>query len=440
MAKIQQNPVALEAPRRDTRFSPKPIIMAGVAVLATFFGGIALWAWLAPLHAAVHAQGEVIFQSKRQAVQHLEGGIIKQILVKDGEQVKAGQPLVVLEDDQVKPIVDMLEGQAAAEAATMIRLEAEKNDLPSVSFPKGIPATAVQSETRLFNAKREAFLSMLQVFRTQIEQTREMIKGAQEQLVSKKKEINSLKEQLASNQTLLKDGYVTKTMVLQLEQQVAAKEGELEQINANIAANKQRLAELEQRILSAKTDRIQQAVNEMKVTGLKRLELEERVRPSRNMLERQIIRAPVTGKVVGLKVSTIGGVVAPREPLMEIAPMSDHLILEAKIMVNDISDLKLGQEADAQITAFHSSSTPPVKAKVTYISDDRLTMPTAQGPMPYYAVYLEMDPASLKELGPKNQLMPGMQAQVSIATRPRTAFDYFIGPLRDRMGKAFHAK
>ena len=440
MAKIQPNPVALEAPRRDTRFSPKPIIMTGVAILAVFFGGFALWAWLAPLHAAVHAQGEVIFQSKRQAVQHLEGGIVKQILVKDGEQVKAGQPLVVLEDDQVKPIVDMMEGQAAAESATMIRLEAEKNDLPTVSFPRGVPAAIAQTETKLFNARREAFLSMLQVFRTQIEQTREMIKGGEEQLASKKKEIASLKEQLEANQTLLKDGYVTRTMVLELERLLAEKTGEREQISANIASNKQRLAEFEQRILAAKTERIQQAVNEMKITGLKRLELEERVRPSRNMLERQIIRAPVDGRVVGLKVSTIGGVVVPREPIMEIAPMADHLIIEAKVGINDISDLKLGQEAEVQIAAFHSSSIPPVKSKVTYISDDRLTTPTAQGPMPYYAVYLEMDPASLKALGPQNQLVPGMQAQVTIATRARTAFDYFIGPLRDRMGKALHAK
>lgn len=438
MAKIKQSTIALEAPKRDNRFSPNPIIMAGVAVLVVFFGGFALWAYLAPLHSAVHAQGEIVFQNKRQAVQHLEGGIVKKILVKDGDQVKAGQPLIVLEDDQVKPIVDMLEGQAAAETATMIRLEAEKNELPSVSFPKGIPVAIVQTEQKLFAAKHEAFLKQIEVLKTQIEQTREMIKGAQEQLLSKKKEVASLKEQLESNQTLLKDGYVTKTIVLQLEQILAEKTGEQEQIKANLASNKQRLAEVEQRILAARTERIQQAANELKVTGMKRLELEERVRPSRNMLERQIIRAPVAGKVVGLKIATIGGLVIPREPLMEIAPMADHLVVEAKVMVNDISDLKLGQEAEATITAFKSSSTPPIMAKVTYISDDRLTIPTAQGPMPYFLVYLEPDAASVKAIG--EPLVPGMQAQVSIATRPRTAFDYFIGPLRDRMGKAFHAK
>jgi len=438
VAKIRQSTIALEAPKRDTRFSPTPIIMAGVAVLAVFFGGFGLWAYLAPLHAAVHAQGEIVFQNKRQAVQHLEGGIVKKILVKDGDQVKLGQPLLVLEDDQVKPIVDMLEGQAAAETATMIRLEAEKNDLPLVSFPKGIPTGIVQTEQKLFAARREAFLKQIEVLKTQIEQTREMIKGAQEQLLSKKKELDSLKEQLAANQTLLKDGYVTKTMVLELERCIAEKNGEREQIAANIASNKQRLAEVEQRILAARSERIQQAANELKVTAMKRLELEERVRPSRNMLERQIIRAPVAGKVVGLKIATIGGLVIPREPLMEIAPMADHLVVEAKVMVSDISDLKLGQEAETTITAFKSSSTPPVMSRVTYISDDRLTMPTAQGPMPYYLVYLEPDAASVQAIG--EPLVPGMQAQVSIATRPRTAFDYFVGPLRERLGKAFHAK
>jgi HlyD family type I secretion membrane fusion protein len=439
MANVKPDPVALGAPQREQQFSPMPIILVGAGILTLFFGGFLVWAFLAPLHSAVQAQGEVVFQNKRQAVQHLEGGIVDKILVKDGENVKAGQPLIILEDDQVKPIVDMLEGQASAEAATMIRLEAEKNDLPAVSFPKGFPAKIVQTETKLFNARKEAFLSQVEVLKTQIEQTREMIKGSQEQFITKNREIAALKEQLEANQGLLKDGYVTKTMVLDLQRMLAEKSGEREQIHANIASNKQRLAEFEQRIVSLKTERIQQAANEIKDSAMKQLELQERVRPNRNILDRQVIRAPVSGKVVGLKVATIGGVVIPREPLMEIAPLGDHLILEAKVMVNDISDLRLGQEAEATITAFKSSTTPPLKSRVTYISDDRLTMRGAQGEFPYYAVYLEPDTASLKKLDGQ-PLVPGMQAQISIATKPRTAFDYFVGPLRDRIGKAYHAK
>ncbi len=436
---MKTNAIALAAPQRDTSFSPLPIILAGVAVLVTFFGGIAVWAYFAPLSAAVHAQGEVVFQNKRQAVQHQEGGVIRQILVKDGETVKAGQALIVLEDDQLRPIVDMYDGQAVAETASIIRLEAEKNDLPQVPFPKGIPASVVQTETRLFTAKRDAYLKQIDMVKSQIEQSREMIKGAQEQLASKKKEVASLKEQLEANQLLRKEGYVTKTIILDLERVLAEKNGEREQIAANIATNLQRIAEQEQRILSIKAERVQQAANEIKQSGMKRIELEERVRPSRSMMVRGIIRAPVSGKVVGLKVSTIGGVVIPREPLMEIAPLSDHLIIEAKIAVNDISDVKLGQEAEVTLTAFKSSTTPPVKANVTYISDDRLTSRTAQGEMPYYAAYLELDPTDLKKLEGL-QIVPGMQAQAAITTKPRTAFDYFVGPLRDRMRKAYHAK
>ncbi len=439
MVKAQQNDIALTSPKRETNYSPTPIILAGVAILATFFGTIALWACFAPLHAAVHAQGEVVFQNKRQAVQHQDGGIVKQILVKDGETVKAGQALIVLENDQVKPIVDMYEGQAVAETALIVRLEAEKNDLPTVTFHKAVPTQIVQDETRLFNAKRDLYLKQVDMVKSQIQQIKEAIRGAEEQLASKKKELASLNEQLEANQALRKERYVTKTVVLDLERMLAEKTGERDQISANIASNLQRIAELEQKILSIKAERVQHSANEIKLSALKRIELEERVRPSRSLMANQIIRSPVTGKVVGLKVTTIGGVVIPRETLMEIAPQADHLIIEGKVAVNDISDVKLGQEAEVTLTAFKSSTTPPVKATVTYISDDRLTTRTAQGDMPYYSAYLELDQTSLKTLNGL-LLVPGMQAQITITTKPRTALDYFIGPLRERMKKVYHAK
>lgn len=439
MAKLGKNEIAPTAPKRDTDFSPRPIIRVGVAILVLFFGGIALWATFVPLHAAVYAQGELVFQNKRQVVQHQEGGIVRQILVKDGDTVKAGQPLIVLDDDHVKPVVTMYEGQTIAETATIIRLEAEKNNMPSVDFPKSIPVQIAQTETKLFNAKREAYLKQIDVVKSQIEQTREITKGAKEQLASKKQEIASLKEQLEANQSLLKEGYVTKTIVLDLQRVLAEKTGEAEQISANIATNIQRLEELEQRILAIKAERVQQAANEIKQSAMKRLELEERVLPSRSMMARQIIRAPVDGKVVGLKLTTTGGVAMPRETLMEIAPLEDHLIIEGKVAVNDISDIKLGQEAQVTLTAFKSYKYPPMKATVTYISDDRLTMRSAQGEMPYYAAYFEIDPEVLKSF--KNlELVPGMQAQVAVTTEPRTTLDYLIGPLRNRMGKALHAK
>lgn len=427
--------------------SPKLIIFAGLSLIILFFGGFALWSALAPLNAAVQAQGEITFDTKRKTVQHLEGGIVKQILVREGDDVKAGQPLIILQDEQIRPTVDLLEGQNLSEIAASARLEAEKNDQSTIVFPAlltsraGDPAIAriIQSETKLFNAKRESYLSQVNVLKSQLHQTREEISGLKEQLGEKKKELSSLAEQLASSRELQKDGYLPRTAVLDLERMHAERSAGLNGINAAIAANTEKLAELELRISGIRSARLQDAMNELKQSSVRRLELEERIRPSKNALERGVIRAPVSGKVVDLKVSTIGGVISGKEPLMDIVPASDHLILDAKIGVNDINDVRPGLPAEVTLTAFKASSTPQILATVTYVSADRLSTRTPQGEFPYYSVRLELDPQSLKDAG-MVKLYPGMAAQVSITTAPRTAFDYFIGPLTQRLGRAFHEK
>lgn len=432
---------------QQKRHNPRTIIFAGLGIIGLFFGAFALWSTLTPLHGAVQSMADVIFDSRRKTVQHLEGGIVKQILVKEGDTVKAGQPVIILADEQIRPIVEMMEGQSVAETAALARLEAEKGDQATITFPPALLSRAndptvarvMQTETRLFNAKRDSFKSQIDITKSQIQQVQEETRGLQEQLISKKKEIASIAEQLLANRELLKDGYVTKTIILDLERAHARESGELEGLVAAIARNKQRLSEYEMRILGLKSARIQEAASEAKLSTAKRLELEERIRPSKNSLDRQVIRAPVSGRVVDLKVTTTGGVIAGKEPLMDIVPQSDQLILEARIGVNDINDVKIGQKADVTLTAYKASSTPTVKAKVTYIAADRQVNRTAQGDMPYYTVRLEVDPQSMKDAGDL-RLYPGMMAQVSIQTHPRTAFDYFIGPLTQRMGKAFHEK
>ena len=427
--------------------SPRAIIISGLVVIVLFLGGFALWAAFAPLGAAVQAQGDITFDTKRKTVQHLEGGIVKQILVREGDTVKAGQTLIILEDDQVRPTVDLLDGQSLAESAAIARLDAERNDLQAIEFPPEIlkrakePAVArvLQTENQLFRAKRDAFRSQVEVLRSQIQQTKEETRGLQDQLIQKKQEVVSLQEQLTANRHLLKKDYVAKTAVLELERVHAEKSGECDVISASIARNSQRLLEFESRIDGLKGARIQESAAEMKQSSVKRSEFDERVRPSRNALERQFIRAPIGGKVVDLKVTTVGGVVAGREALMDIVPASEVLVLEAKIGINDIHDVQVGLPAEVTLPAYKPSTTPTIMATVTYVSADRLTTRTPQGEMPYYEVRLDLDPDSLKEAG-NLKLYPGMAAQVSISTKPRTAFDYFIGPLRERSGKAFHER
>jgi HlyD family type I secretion membrane fusion protein len=440
-ALIAENPV------KDISYNPSKVIASGLFIVFGFLGGFALWSFIAPLEGAVHAQGDINFDTKRKTVQHLEGGIVSKILVREGDTVTAGQPLIMLTDDQVRPTVDLLEGQSLAEVAAAARLEAEKNDLATILFPKAIlsrakepeVAASIQTETKLFNAKRNAYLGEIDILKSQILQVKEESIGLGKQLEDKKNEITSISEQLATNRELLKRSYVTKTSVLELERFLAGKNGELNSITAAMARNKERLEELEFRITGLKSNRIQQSATELKQSTLRRQELDERVLPAKNSLERGVIRAPVSGKVVDLKVTTVGGVIAGREPLMDIVPSSEHLVLEARIGVNDINDVKVGLPAEVTLTAYKASTTPTVKAKVIYVSADRLTVRSAAGEAAYYAVRLEIDPQSLKSAGDL-QLYPGMAAQVSITTQPRTAFDYFVGPLKDRMGRAFHEK
>jgi HlyD family type I secretion membrane fusion protein len=425
-----------DAQLRSNTMSALPAIFVGLGILTLFIGGTSLWMIYVPVDAVVTAPAEVVFKGKRQIVQHLEGGIVEKILVKDGDLVQAGQALIVLEDKQVQPIVKMVQEQNVAERAQISRLEAEIRGQKSLGSSSG--NKYAQTESRLFKARQEAHQSQIELMRIQISQTMESLKGLQERLVLKKQEIAAIREQLTANQDLAKEGYVTRTVILDQQRVLAEKTGERESLSSSIAGEKQRVAEFEQRILAIKADRVQGAVSELKQSALRRLDQEERIRPLRDTLERQVIRAPVTGRVVGLKVSTVGGTIMPREQLMEIAPAGETLILEAKIDMKDITEIKVGQGANVMISSFDGRKTLPFRAKVTYISDDRIAPTSSQG-QPYYAAHLEFESDSLKNHS-ENKLMPGMSAIVSIAIAPRTALDYMIEPMRENARKALQIR
>lgn len=427
--------VSRDAHLRSKTMSALPATLAGLGILALFGGGLVFWTIFVPVDAAITAPAEVIFKSKRQTVQHLEGGIVEKILVKDGDMVQEGQALIVLEDKQIKPIVRMVQEQNVAERAAIARLEAESRGLKTMDAGG---SSYAHTENRLFKARQEAYQNQVELMRIQISQIQETLKGSQERLALKSQEIASIKGQLEANQELLKDGYVTRTIVLDLQRVLSEKTGERESIRASIAGDKQRIAEYEQRILALKADRVQGAVAELKQSALRRIDQEERIRPLRDTLERQVIKAPVTGRVVGLKVTTVGGVIMPREQLMEIAPAGETLVLEAKIDMKDVNEIKLGQKAEVTISAFDSRKTNPLRARVTYLSDDRIAPVSSQSP-PYYAAYLDFDQDSVKDLG-DNKLIPGMAASVTIAIAPRTAFDYMIDPIKRSARKALQIK
>jgi len=430
---------------RQASHDPARIIAAGFVIITVLVGAFATWAALAPLSSAVLAQGVVKVDTNRKTVQHLEGGIVKQILVKEGDVVKKDQPLIILEEEQIKASVDMYNGQILTELAASARLEAEKNLRPTIAFPGVIMARAaepavakiIQAETRLFRARRESYSSQFELLKNQIQQTREELAGLQEQLVAAEQSIETLKEQLTGNRTLLKQGYVAKTVVLELERQHADKVGVKGELIAAMAKGEQKIIESELKMVATKTTYVQDAAKEFKEVENKRLELEDRVRPPRDSLARHVITAPIAGRVVDLKVSTVGGVIASREPLLDIVPLGDLLIIEGKVGVDHIRDLRVGQTAEIRLPAYNQRTTPKVRGTVTYVSADRLSDKNMVNPTPpYYLVYVEVNRTSLKEAG-NLELYPGMSAELAIQIQSRTAFDYFVTPISARMGKAF---
>ncbi len=427
------------------QYSPWKIILLGLLIIIFFSGLTSVWVAIVPLHGAAQAPGVVVVNSKRKTIQHLEGGIIKEILVHEGDLVEMGQPLIVLDSDQTSATVGMYEFQIYAETAAIERLRAEKEDLPSIQFPISLTSRAdlpevaeiMQTETKIFNARLDAFNSQIDLFRNQINQVNEEKIGNSQQLISIKKELAVINEQLNANRELLKEGFVTRTVVLDLERMHAEKTGVKSQLRAAIAKAKERELEFNLKMVSLKSEHIQETTNELKNSLAKRFELADRLKIPRDILDRQIIRAPINGKVVDLKVTTVGGVIAGQDPLMDIVPLDDPLIVEAKVGVDDISEIRLDQTTEITFTAYKPSTTPTIEGKVTYIAADRLMSRAPMGETPYYLVYVTPDSESLKAAG-NMSLYPGMAAHVSIQTKARTALDYFLGPLKTRIRMTFN--
>jgi HlyD family type I secretion membrane fusion protein len=411
----------------------KPIVRAGLLVIAGGLVAIGVWAYFAPLSGAVIAPGFVKVDLNRKVVQHQEGGIVRAVRVRDGERVAQGQELVLLDDVRIDAQLDLLRTQFDAERAKVARLEAERTLAAKPVFPKDrLKQEFVTREEALFRARREALDSQIAVLRRQIRETVEEADALAEQIGAEERALKLQKEELAANQRLLEQGYVQKTRLLTLQRAVAEYEARHSERRAELSKSRQRASELEFRILSMRNTYVQAATDELKESTGKMFDLEERIRPSRDASERQKIAAPIAGEVVGLRVFNAGSVIGPREVLMEIVPKEKRLIIEARIRPEDINHVRAGSEADIRLTAYQSRTTPLVPGAVTYVSGDRLV--EQQTGAPYYIVHIDVPEQAL---GAANlRLQAGMPAEVFIRTDTRTALDYLLAPVTSYLRRA----
>ncbi len=418
----------------DPGIDVKRVVGAGLAVIALGAGALAAWSFSAPLSGAIIAPGFVKVEMNRQVVQHQEGGIVKEILVRVGQRVRRGETLIVLGDVRVDSSVDLLRTQLDGERAKAARLEAERALLAEPKFPVALDRTnpkvaeILQREASLFRARRDALDSQIAVLRKQIRQSEVEAKALADQIAAEERALRLQKDELAANEALVKQGYVQKTRILALERAVAEYEARWGEHRAELAKTQQRGSELELRILAQRNSYVQNATDELKEATTRIFDLEERLRPSRDQAERQRIAAPFDGEVVGLRVFTAGAVIGPREVLMEVVPQQQALVVEARVRPEDINHVHAGSGADVKLTAFKRRTTPLVAGKLTYVSADRLQ--EQPGTPPYYLARIEIEERALAEAGDL-KLQAGMPAEVYIRTDSRTAVDYLVAPITD---------
>jgi HlyD family type I secretion membrane fusion protein len=412
----------------------KGVARTGLLVIAAGVIAFAIWAFFAPLSGAVIAPGFVKIDMNRKVVQHQEGGIVKDVLVRDGERVRQGQVLLVIDDVKVDATVDLLRTQLDGELAKAARLEAERALLAQpapvaelkerAKEPK--VAEILQREASLFRARRDALESQVAVLKKQIRQSEAEAKALADQIAAEERALKLQKDELATNEKLVRDGFVQKTRLMALERAVAEYEARWNERRAELSKTQQRGSELELRILAQRNTYVQSATDELKETTARIFDLEQRLRPSRDQAARQRVVAPIDGEVVGLRVFSAGGVVGPREVLMEVVPEVKTLLVEARIRPEDINHVRAGSLADVRLTAYQQRSTPLVEGKVTYVSGDRLVDAATQGA--YYTVQIALGEDALAAAG-NLKLQAGMPAEVYVRTDSRTAFDYLTAPI-----------
>jgi len=418
--------------------------LLGLLILLIGFGGFFTWAALAPISSAAVAPGVVTVETARRTLQHLDGGTVAEILVREGDQVESGQLLVRLDDREPRAQLEIVRSQLIALAAEEARLVAERDGLEEPTFPERLVdqvdsvdprlAVARAGQQRVFEARRDAREGEIGVLEQRIEQLRERISGQESVLKANERRIELYQEEMDALGSLFDRQLGDKGRLREVERQQAELLGEQAERRSNIASTRVQIGETELEIAQIRRRFISEVVAQLREVETEISDREERLRALFARLERTEVHAPARGAVIDLQTHTIGGVLRPGDKVLDLIPADEPLMLEARVQPNDIDQVYPGLEADIRFTAFSASTTPTVTGRVRTVSADRLTDP--QTGQDYFLARVEVPPESLERLQGQT-LLPGMPATVMIKTGERTFFEYLIRPISDRLSVAF---
>jgi len=427
---------------RSTRFHT---LLGIIAILCSVIG-FGIWSSTALIAGAVVTSGAFVATGQNKIVQHLEGGVIRDILVREGDHVEAGQVLMLLDPTAPKAELDRLIIRHARALAMEARIRAEINDDPVVTFPPELTSRSkdldiisiVGAQQLTFSAWHKNLEADVAALKDGIAALRERITAAQVQLKSVGRQQELVAQELQSKSALVPKGLIRQSEVLALERAQANLQGEIGRLNGEIGDTKEQIAKTEQQIVGTRTAAIKEAVEQLHQSRAEIADLRERIRSQQGVLERIRITAPVSGVVVKLRYHTSGGVVEPGKNIMEIIPSQDALIIEVRVRPQDIDHVRVGQEATIRLAALNRRTTPMLRGTVMYVSADALPDDTqmALQVKDVYIVRVKLNDEHFT-FDPKFKPKAGMPAEVYIKTTDRTFFEYLMQPIKDSMSRAF---
>ena len=410
-----------------------------VAGLAVFF----VWAATAPLDEGVPTQAMVAIDTKRKAVQHLQGGLLREVLVREGDEVKQGQVVARLDDAATRANFEAVRQRYLALRAMEARLLAEQLGRDRIDFGPELRQAATDpliarhlaTQEQLFSTRKTALRADLQAIEESIRGQEAAINAYSGMLESRTVQRRVAQQQLDNISGLVKEGYAPRNQQLDLERQVAEIATALTDLQGNMARARQSIAELRQRALSRQQDYRKETDGQLAEVAREVQSDEGRYRALGDELERTVIKSPATGQVVGLQFQTVGGVIPPGQKLMDIVPEKEPLLLEARIPPHLIDAVQPGLKTDVRFSAFAHSPQLVVEGEVKSVSADLLAEQTPQGVMSYFLARVQLTDAGMKGLG-KHQIQPGMPAEVIIRTGERTVLTYLLHPLTRRVASS----
>ena len=421
--------------------SEKGTVNFGIFVIFMLVGVFGIWLGMAPLNSAAVAVGKINVVSNKKIIQHLEGGVVDKIFVKDGDVVKAGDPLVEIKNAALQSEIGIVRADYLRTSAIVSRLEAQKDDANEIKFSDDIKQISGYEEVAngqisIFNEQKKLLDNEKTILKQRIKQLENQIQGAKAIMSAKKDRIASLNEEIREWERLFKEQLADKVRLRDLNREKTAVEGELAAGTAEIARLGVQINETQGQIAQRDRSFKEDILKKLEDAKIRLVDLEQRYNALKDQSERTIVKSPVEGSVVELAFHTIGGVIRPGERIMSIVPDDTDYVVEAKLNVVDIDTVHVGQLADIRFSAFQHKPSFVMEGKITYVSADSVQDNAGHS---YYDIKAELTPEGMKEFD-RNEffIVPGMPVEVMIKTGDRTMLEYILKPFIDMFKRAFN--